>query len=117
MYWQLLLNDLINQHVLNYHCRYLPQDETNENSEPTEKKPLQQRIDLPNGHYLTQREAECISLAMQGMTMKMIGLHLDLSPRTIEYYLKRVKERMGCRTKKELVNQIRSQCSGRQLTA
>ena len=53
--------------------------------------------------YLTQREAECVQLCLQGMSMKQVGICLGLSPRTIEFYLKNIKDKMGVKRKKELI--------------
>ena len=117
MYWQLLINDLINQHASNYHCRYLPQDENELDNKPATAACVQKRIELDNGHYLTQREAECVTLAIQGLTMKKIAEQLSLSPRTIEYYLKRIKERMGVKNKKELLLFVQNSCNGSSATA
>ena len=103
MYWNKLVDDIINQNVANYPMRYMPVDESIIEETTREKRPVYQRIELSDGHYLTQREAECMMLLLQGMTMKGIGQQLELSPRTVEYYLKRIKERIGCRTKKELI--------------
>ena len=55
------------------------------------------------GIYLTQREAECIQLCLLGMSMKAIGEELNLSARTIEFYLKNVKDKIGVRKKKDLI--------------
>ena len=106
MYWNKMVNDLINQKVSNYPIRYLPQDESLGEDHTREERPKFQRINLTNGQYLTQREAECVTLLLQGFTMKKIGELLELSPRTIEYYLKRVKERLDCRNKKELIRYV-----------
>lgn len=103
MYWNKLVNDIINQKVVNYPIRYLPIDESLFEDVVREERPKHQRISLADGQYLTQREAECMTLLLQGFTMRKIGEQLELSPRTIEYYLKRIKERVGCRTKKELI--------------
>ncbi len=54
--------------------------------------------------YLTQREAECVQLCLMGKSMKQVGVDLDLSPRTIEFYLKNIKEKMGIRKKSELLS-------------
>ena len=103
MYWNRLVDDIINQNVDNYPLRYLPIDESIVEETVRNKRPTHQRIELSDGHYLTQREAECMMLLLQGLTMKRIGEQLDLSPRTVEYYLKRIKVRTGCRTKKDLI--------------
>lgn len=56
--------------------------------------------------YLTQREAECAFYLMRGFTMKEIARDLALSPRTIEFYLKRIKEKMQTHSKSEVVRRL-----------
>jgi DNA-binding CsgD family transcriptional regulator len=88
--------------------------QTDQAKTPRKTSPVRKRIMLgalfPNRH-LTYREAQCIQLMLQGLTMKLIGHTLDLSPRTIEYYLNNVKQKLNCRNKKELIKMIHaSQC-------
>lgn len=47
---------------------------------------------------LTIRELECLVYAASGCSAKDTGRHLQLSPRTVEEYLARCKERMGVRS-------------------
>ncbi len=56
--------------------------------------------------YLTQREAECVFYLLQGKTMHETGLSLSLSPRTVEYYLGKIKQKLNCRKKKEVIRLI-----------
>ena len=58
--------------------------------------------------YLTQREAECIFLLSQGCTMKAAGEKLNLSHRTVEFYINNVKEKMNVRTKKQMLHAIQA---------
>ena len=60
------------------------------------------------GIYLTNREQECVYFLMQGQTLKEIAYHLDLSPRTVEFYLKNVKHKLNCRTKFEIMRALLS---------
>ncbi len=62
-----------------------------------------------NGELInfTKREAECISIFMQNRSMKEIGKHLDLSPRTVEHYLENVKQKLGVQYKSQLVDIFR----------
>lgn len=56
--------------------------------------------------YLTKREAECMLLLLKGKTINGIAIILNLSPRTIEFYLKKMKIKLNCRTKFELIELI-----------
>lgn len=109
MYWHLLLEEFINRYAVGAPRYYLPfLDDPEDN--PTEKTPSSKpRLDLPGGLYLTHREAECIKLMLTGKTMKAIADQLSLSPRTVEYYIKRLKERWKCKNKKELLALLQRQ--------
>ena len=64
---------------------------------------------LGNKHgnaYFTKREAECMVLLLKGKTINSVANILNLSPRTVEYYLKNMKSKLGCRTKFELVDLV-----------
>jgi PAS domain S-box-containing protein len=53
--------------------------------------------------YLTQREAECMLCLANGNSAKEIGKHLKLSPRTVEVHINRMKIKLNCKTKSELI--------------
>jgi len=59
-----------------------------------------------DGVYFTKREAECMTLLLKGKTINKTAVILNLSPRTIEFYLKNMKAKLGCRTKFELVELV-----------
>ena len=56
--------------------------------------------------YFTKREAECMVLLLKGKTINGVAAELTLSPRTVEYYIKNMKSKVGCRTKFELVDLV-----------
>lgn len=56
--------------------------------------------------YFTQREAECMVKFLKGKTLSKVAEELQLSPRTIEFYLKNMKVKLGCRTKFELLEKV-----------
>jgi DNA-binding CsgD family transcriptional regulator len=56
--------------------------------------------------YFTKREAECMVLLLKGKTINSVATILELSPRTVEYYIKNMKTKVGCRTKFELIDLI-----------
>ena len=58
------------------------------------------------GVYFTRREAQCMWHLLQGKTIKAAGDALKLSSRTIEFYLKNMKKKVGCNTKPELIELI-----------
>lgn len=57
--------------------------------------------------YLTRREAETCHHLLRGKTIPETGLALNLSPRTIEFYVKNMKLKIGVKTKDELVATLR----------
>jgi DNA-binding CsgD family transcriptional regulator len=75
-----------------------------------------QKICLPNGRiqvtgnhglsYITAQELACVRLLLQGATSKQIGKMLNISHRTVETYLLRVKQRTGVSSKTGLTDLI-----------
>jgi DNA-binding CsgD family transcriptional regulator len=55
---------------------------------------------------LTERERQVIDIAIQGLTAKQIGERLFIGRRTVETHLGRAREKLGVRTKRELIAQI-----------
>ena len=45
-----------------------------------------------------------MSIFMQNRTIKEIGKHLELSPRTVERYIENVKQKLGVNYKSQLVD-------------
>jgi DNA-binding CsgD family transcriptional regulator len=60
------------------------------------------------GLYFTKREAECMMWLLKGKTINGVAAALNLSPRTVEYYIKNMKIKIGCRTKFELIDLVHS---------
>ena len=56
--------------------------------------------------YFTQREAECLFYLMRGLTIVATAKMLDLSPRTVEFYVKNMKIKIGVRTKNKLIEKL-----------
>lgn len=51
---------------------------------------------------VSRKESECLRLAASGLTMKGIAYELNISPRTVETYLNRLKVKTGLFTKQDL---------------
>lgn len=52
---------------------------------------------------ITKREFECLLWCIKDKTAKQIARILSLSPRTVEEYLGNLKNKLGCRSKYELI--------------
>ena len=108
LYWQAVRNEFYNRYAKDYSfCyttfRYYPEDEPEcTRSKVRKHYPFSEDQSL----YLTQREAECIYFLSQGLTIKETGLELLLSARTVEFYLKRIKEKFKAPNKKALLAKI-----------
>lgn len=59
-----------------------------------------------SGVYLTSREFEISLFVASGCTVKETASKLELSPRTVEYYLTNVRRKLGVRNKQELVKML-----------
>ncbi len=56
--------------------------------------------------YLTYQEARCMACFLRGNTVKSAARIMDLSPRTVEYYVNNMKKRLDCHTKSELIYRV-----------
>lgn len=57
-----------------------------------------------SGKFLSRREAECLFFFAQGRSMREIGEHFGLSPRTVETHINNIKIKLDCHTKGELIS-------------
>lgn len=57
---------------------------------------------------LSAREVECISYTLRGNTSKQIAKMLRLSHRTTEFYMSRLKNKLHCGNKSELIEKVLS---------
>ena len=46
-------------------------------------------------HALTQREAEAVTLAMDGLTNAEIGARMGISPQTVKVHMREACDRLG----------------------
>lgn len=53
--------------------------------------------------YLTLQQGKCLKLLMQGKSAKSIALEMKLSYRTVEHYLEKLRQILGCKSNKELI--------------
>lgn len=55
---------------------------------------------------LTPREREIAALLIEGLTSKLIGKRLGISPRTVDVYRARLMKKYGAATTPELINKL-----------
>ncbi|EKD70692.1 MAG: hypothetical protein ACD_46C00436G0004 [uncultured bacterium] len=53
--------------------------------------------------HLSYQQSQCLRLLLQGKSAKKIALLMQLSHRTIEHYLERIRKQLGCSINKEVV--------------
>lgn len=51
------------------------------------------------GGFLSQREAECLSLLAQGLRTQRIAERMAISPATVEFHFKNARRKLGAHTR------------------
>lgn len=67
--------------------------------------PAKQAFPL-NNNQLTERESLCLHHLMLGQSSKQIARILSISPRTIEGHIHNIKNKLGCKTRIELLSKV-----------
>ncbi len=58
------------------------------------------------GVYFTARETQAMYYFLQGKTANEVSKEMNLSRRTVEFYLKNMRAKLNCDTKLELIDKI-----------
>jgi len=61
---------------------------------------------IPLSPRLTTREQDCLRSLLRGFTAKMIAKQFNISHRTVEEYLTKIKEKFNVTTKSQLIEKI-----------
>jgi DNA-binding CsgD family transcriptional regulator len=56
---------------------------------------------------LSERERQVAGLIVAGMTYKQIADRLYISPKTIEHHVARMRRRLGCESRADLLARLR----------
>jgi DNA-binding CsgD family transcriptional regulator len=64
---------------------------------------------------LSDREQEVADLVLSGLTYKQIGDRLFISAKTVEHHVARMRQKLGCASRGELLARLRSQAQARSI--
>ena len=71
------------------------------------RKPKAEALEKKQAVQFSRREADCLVQFLEGKTVNETALALGLSSRTVEFYVKNMRQKVGCRTKAELIRIVR----------
>lgn len=74
---------------------------------PARPRAVKARPGAPDGEALSDREKEVAELVLSGLTYKQVGKRLYISAKTVEHHIGRIKQRLGCNSREELLNRLR----------
>lgn len=60
-------------------------------------------MDRFEDHDLSERESECLFYLLRGYAARSVGELLGISPKTVEFHIAKIKIKMQCKTKSELI--------------
>ena len=114
MYWNRVLLEVLNKDYLSGFYGFIPRNVAAEakraNKTSGRKRKEQMKVyHLGNKHpklYFTQREAECMLNLIKGRTISTTATALELSARTVEFYVNNMKRKLDCRTKSDLIQKV-----------
>ncbi len=106
-YWHSVLNDVLHNknHLRAQSDIKLSQDALRKAKEPRDLRMYYLGDQYP-GVYLTKREAECMFWIVQNHTIGSTALKMQLSARTVEFYVKNMKLKLHCASKTQLIEKI-----------
>ena len=72
------------------------------------------QLNLMHNYHLSNREWQCLNILTQGKTSRQIAEQLELSAKTIEVYIDKLKLKLKCRNKIELIIKLAPYIEGLQ---
>ena len=76
---------------------------TNKKEKPQERFPLGGDLE---DVYFTRQEARCMICLLKGASVKSAANTMELSPRTVEYYVNNIKKKLNCHSKFDLIRLV-----------
>ena len=112
MYWEKILDECLNKDNPSYDFLFTSMKEQKtdtSNKQKNKSKTSMKKYYLGddfNNTYLTEREAQCMSCLIKGFTLQETAIKFDLSPRTVEFYVKNIKKKLSCHSKSTLIGKV-----------
>ncbi|GAA4837295.1 helix-turn-helix transcriptional regulator [Saccharopolyspora rosea] len=75
-------------------------------------KPPRPRAVGDGADVLSEREKEVAELVLAGLTYKQVGKRLFISAKTVEHHIGRIKQRLGCANREDLLARLRELLNG-----
>ncbi|QQQ76997.1 LuxR family transcriptional regulator [Saccharothrix sp. 6-C] len=73
----------------------------------TTRKQPEPAAEAVDAGKLSDREREVAELVVNGLTYKQVGDRLFISAKTVEHHVARIRQRLGCTSRAELLDQLR----------
>lgn len=109
MYWDKVLDEVLNKRAVRLFTinhSYSSSNKKESKSKQRRKHRMYKLGEKFNDIYFTRREAECMAQLLKGKSMRGTAKVLNLSIRTVEFYVKNMRRKLNCRTKFELVDAV-----------
>ncbi len=109
-YWSMLVSELLSHDQPDATSYFIPASSVNQSMVKTVVKRPMQRFYLGEKFpdvYFSFRESQCMCKLLEGKTLKVTGKELQLSTRTVEFYVFNMKKKLSCRKKKELIELVK----------
>ena len=106
-YWKAIIQEIVNKEKLTLPIR-LTNTAACDTDENESLKPIKvirrYYLEKPYNHvYFTFQEARCLLYCRENPRYKAISQALNISERTVEFYLKNMRGKVQCKTKKDLL--------------
>ena len=110
MYWNSVLQECLNKDNPEYPLYYIPCDENRLNNQLKPERIMKQYFLGPKfkGIYFTEREAQAMLGILNGLTYRSIAETMDISNRTVEFYIKNMRCKLRCPSREILIKKIRA---------
>lgn len=111
-YWNLILREFLNRKLPTATFNFIHRIDGALIQKPIKKdgqKPKRVFYSLGpkySGITFTEQESTAILLGLEGKSIPKIAHAMNLSPRTVEYYFSKMRYKLNCRSKAELIKKV-----------
>lgn len=113
-YWEKLVNEILNRYEPKATFYFIPQKQDKKKTMTTTtaatSKPKRKHYPLgPKYPHIafSRQESICMKFALAGKNVHEIAEKLKLSPRTVEFYFIKMRYKLDCSNKQELIQKVK----------